>query len=56
MRRIKTTIIAIVAIIILMFMIAQTSNVGAPWIFTIVVIFMIILICANVIRVWLRGY
>ena len=56
MRRITSTLFAIFAIILVVFTMTQASNIGAPWIFTAVGIFMIVLIVISIIRVWLRGY
>jgi hypothetical protein len=55
MRRIVNTIFAIVAIAVVIFIMAQAQNTGAPWIFTAVGILMIIIIAFSIIRIWLRG-
>ena len=55
MRRIVNTLFAIVAIVIVIFIITQAQNIGAPLIFTAVGIFMIIIIVISAIRTWLRG-
>jgi hypothetical protein len=54
MRRIANTLFAIVAIAIVIFIMAQAQNTGAPWIFTTVGILMIIIIAFSIIRTWLR--
>jgi hypothetical protein len=54
MRRIKATIFAIVAIIIALFIIAQAGEIGAPWIFSLVAIVIIVMIAISLIRTWLR--
>jgi len=54
MRRIINTLFAIVAIAIIIFIMTQTQNTGAPWIFTAVGISMIIIIAVSIIRTWLR--
>ena len=52
MRRLKNTIFAAVAIAVVT--ITQAQNMGAPWIFGAVGIFMVVVIVVSVIRVWLR--
>jgi hypothetical protein len=54
MRRIANTVFAIIAIAIVIFIMAQAQNTGAPWIFTAVGILVIILIVFSMIRTWLR--
>jgi len=56
MRRIVTTLFGIVAIAMVIFIMIQAQNVGAPWMFTAAGILMIIGIVISVIRAWLRGY
>lgn len=55
MRRIVTTLSAVVAIVMVIFTMTQAQNIGAPWMFTAVGILMIIGIVVSVVRVWLRG-
>ena len=54
MRRLKNTIFAAVAIAVVIYIITQAQNMGAPWIFGAVGIFMVVVIVVSVIRVWLR--
>jgi hypothetical protein len=54
MRRIKTTLFAVVAIAAIIFTVTQAQNMGAPWMFTAFGVLMIIVIVISVIRVWLR--
>jgi hypothetical protein len=54
MRRLKTTIFGAVAIAIVIYIITQAQNMGAPWIFTVSGIFMLVAILISVIRAWLR--
>ncbi|MDH5482001.1 MAG: hypothetical protein OEY22_03855 [Candidatus Bathyarchaeota archaeon] len=56
MRRIASTLSAIFAIIVVLFILMQAQSMDAPWIFTAFGIFMIAVIVLSVIRVWLRGY
>jgi len=56
MRQIRVTIVAIAALIILYFIYTQARAIAAPNIFTIVIIFMAVLILFNVARAWTRGY
>ncbi len=54
MRRIFTTLFAIVAIAMIIFTVTQAQNMGAPWMFTAVGVLMIIGIVISVIRAWLH--
>ncbi len=55
MRRIKATAFAIVAIIIVLFIMVQAGNIGVPWQFSLVAIVIIGLIVLSLIRTWLRS-
>jgi len=55
MRRVKATIFSIITIIVVLFIITQAGEIGAPWPFTLVAIVIIILILISLIRTWLRG-
>lgn len=55
MRRIMNTLFALVAIVMVVFMITQAQSAGAPWMFTAFGILMIVGIVISVLRVWLRG-
>ncbi len=50
-----STMFALVAVVIVVFMITQAQNAGAPWIFTAFGILMIVGIVISMLRVWLRG-
>ena len=52
--RIKATAFGIVAIIIVLFIMAQSSNIGVPFQFSLVAIFIIGIIVFSLIRTWLR--
>jgi hypothetical protein len=52
--RIRTTLFAVVAIAVILFIMVQAQSVGAPWVFTAVGIVMIVVIVISVIRAWLR--
>lgn len=54
MRRIKATMFAIVAIIIALFIIARAGDIGDPWVFSLVVVVIIVMIVISLIRTWLR--
>lgn len=54
MRRIVTTIFAVVALAIVVFIVTQAQGMGAPWMFTAVGILMIVGILISVIRAWLH--
>ena len=56
MRRITTTVFGIIAIIIILYIRAQASQMPAPFmIFNLVTLMMIILIVISIIRAWLSG-
>ena len=55
MRRIKATAFAIVAIIIVLFIMAEAVNIGVPRQFSLVAIFIVGMIIISLIRAWLRG-
>ncbi len=54
MRRIKATIFAIVAIIIALFIMTRAGEMGAPWVFSLVAVVIIVMIVISLIRTWLR--
>jgi membrane protein implicated in regulation of membrane protease activity len=54
MRRIKATVFAIVAIIIAFFILAQASDIGAPFQFSLVAVVIIAIIVISLIKTWLR--
>ena len=54
MRRLKTTMFAAIAIVLVIYIITQAQNMGAPWIFTAAGVFMVAVILFSVIRAWLR--
>mgnify|MGYP006299463943 CR=1 FL=1 len=56
MRQIQSTIVGIIALIILVFIISQARRISSPFPFTIIGILMAILIIFNVARTWIRGY
>jgi hypothetical protein len=56
MRRIQSTIVGIIALIILVFIISQSRRISSPFPFTVIGILMAILIIFNVARTWIRGY
>ena len=55
MRRIKATAFAIIALIIVLYIVAQAGNMGVPWQFSLVALIIIGLIVISLIRTWLRG-
>jgi len=55
MRRIKATVFSIISIIIVMFILAQAGEIGAPWPITLLAIVIIILVLFSLVRTWLRG-
>ncbi len=55
MYRIRSTLIAVIAMIILLFVRSQAAQMGFGGIFNIVTILMIVLIIFNLIRTWFRG-
>jgi len=56
MRRITTTVFGIIAIIIILYIRAQASQMPAPFmIFNLVTLMMIIIIVISIIRAWLSG-
>jgi hypothetical protein len=54
MRRIRATAFAIVAIIIVLFIMAQAGNIGVPWQLILVATAIIGMIIISLIRTWLR--
>jgi hypothetical protein len=52
--RVRTTLFAVVAIAIILFVMVQVQSGGAPWVFTAFEILMIVMIVISVIRAWLR--
>jgi len=54
MRTIRITIFSIIAIAILLFIVTQVGEMGAPWFFTLVAIVIVVLILFSLIRAWLR--
>jgi len=56
MSQIRATIIGVIALIIMIFIWSQARSIGAPPLFGLVIIFMIILIVFRVAQSWLRGY
>lgn len=55
MRRIKATVFSIITIIVVLFILTQAGEIGAPWPFTLVATIIIILILFSLVRTWLRG-
>jgi hypothetical protein len=55
MRRVTATVFGIVSIIIVLFILTQAGEIGAPWPFALVAAAIIILIVISLIRTWLRG-
>jgi hypothetical protein len=55
MRRVTATVFSIVSIIIVLFILTQAAEIGAPWPFALVAAAIIILIVISLIRIWLRG-
>jgi hypothetical protein len=55
MRRIVATIFSVVAIAFVLFWISEAASIGAPWIFSLVGVVMIIFIALSLIRTWMRG-
>jgi len=35
---------------------SQATSIGVPWLFSLVAIFIIIVIIASIVKVWLRGH
>jgi len=56
MRRITTTLFGVLAIIIILYTMSQATSMGVPWVFSLAAIFMIIVVIASIVRVWLRGH
>jgi chromate transport protein ChrA len=56
MSQIRTTLVSIVALIILYFIYTQARAIAAPRNITLVMALMAVLIIFNVARTWLRGY
>jgi hypothetical protein len=57
MRRITSTIVGMLAIIVILYMRNQAARFPAPLgLFNLVTIVMIIIILVGIVRVWLRGY
>jgi hypothetical protein len=54
MDRVFTTLTAVIAIAIVIWMMIQAQNMGAPWMFSAFGILMIIVIAISVVRAWLR--
>jgi hypothetical protein len=52
--RIKTTVFAIVVILVVLVAMGQAQSLGAPWIFTAVGILMIVMAAISIIRTWLH--
>jgi hypothetical protein len=55
MRRINAALFSVITIIVVLFIIGQAGEIGAPWPLTLVAIAIIILILISLIRTWLRG-
>ncbi|MBD3206281.1 hypothetical protein GF319_08050 [Candidatus Bathyarchaeota archaeon] len=56
MRQIQSTVVGIIALIILVFIISQARRISSPFPFTIIGVLMAILIIINIARTWVRGY
>lgn len=56
MSQIRATIVGVIAVIIMIFIWGQARSMGAPPLFGLVVIFMVLLIAFRVAQSWLRGY
>jgi chromate transport protein ChrA len=56
MSQIRTTLVSIVALIMLYFIYTQARAIAAPRNITLVMALMAVLIIFNVARTWLRGY
>lgn len=56
MSQIRATIVGVIAVIMLIFIWGQARSIGAPPLFGLVVIFMVLLVVFRVAQSWIRGY
>ena len=56
MSQIRTTIVGVIALIIMIFIWRQARSIGAPPLFGLVIILMFILIVFRVAQSWIRGH
>ena len=54
MKRIMASLFALLAVIVIVFIMNQAGNIGATWEFNLIALIAIVIVVFNLIRTWLR--